>query len=56
MVTDFNELPCKVNLFKIEKICCCHLVIKICFVCVELIEIGIEKVTVVIVHLNLIEN
>ena len=56
MITDFDKLSCEVDLFEVEQICGCHLFVKVLFVSVELIEIRIEKVTVVIVHLNLIEN
>ena len=52
MITDFDKLSCKVDLFEVEQICCCHLFVKVLLVSVELIEIRIEKVSVVIVHLN----
>ena len=54
MVPYFYELSRKINFFKVEQVSGSHLFIKVLFVSVELVEIRIEKVTVVIVHLNLI--
>ena len=56
MVSDFDKLSCKINFLEVEQISGCHLFVEVLFVSVELVEIRIEKVTVVIVHLNLIEN
>ena len=56
MVSDLDKLSGQINFLKVEQISGCHLFIEVFFVSVELIEIRIEKVTVVIVHLNLIEN